>query len=132
MTKTRLLASLALLANLIGSILVTLSFQATSSDFRLITAHWSMRERKPSETVKSYAICANNNALAIGSDDGSVGLGMHGCPDWENGRPSAVVTAEHPWMLYAGLILSIIGFLGQLLLILFTPAPTVSVKTPAE
>jgi hypothetical protein len=116
--RTRLWTSLALLANLVGTFLVTLSFQATSSDFRLVTARgYNIFGAAPSPGNTAYAICVNNYTLAATDSSGSVGIGIHNCPNWVNARPSAVVTAEYPSLLYLGLILSMAGFLIQLVLV---------------
>ncbi len=118
MTKgMRAWGSLALFANLLGTILVTLSFQATSSDFRFVTArNSSVMPGSPSQGATAYAICVNNYTLAVTDSKGSVGIGVRNCPNWENAHPAAIVTAEYPWLLYLGLVLSILGFLIQFIL----------------
>lgn len=94
----------ALLLNLAGTGLIASSFAATSSDFRLITA--------PGSTA--YAICAQNYVLAVTDARGGLIVGTHNCPNWDKSSPAAVAVAEHPWMLWLGLIMSALGFLIQL------------------
>jgi hypothetical protein len=90
--------------------------QATSSDFRLVTAKgYNAFSNLPDPGSTAYAICVNNYILAMTDSKGSVAIGKHNCPNWESARPSAVVTAEYPTLLYIGLLLSALGFLIQFL-----------------
>ena len=115
MREDPLWARIALLLNLAGTILLALSFQATSSDFRLVTAHNQNLVGQPAPGASVYAICVNNFVLAATDSVSGTSLGNDHCPDWENADPSAVVTAEHPNWLYIGLVLSALGFFIQLL-----------------
>ena len=92
----------ALLCNFLGAILLFLSFQATSSDFRLITA-----------SNGDAALCANGRALLIQKEKGyALGIGQM-CPEWEHARPAAIVNLELPWLANLGFILTLIGFVLQ-------------------
>jgi hypothetical protein len=95
----------ALLLNLSGTIVLFYSFQATSSDFRLVTAPRQKgpqpraavvagRGGTPSET--QYALCVNNYTLLSSDASSGVRFAYPGCPSWENARPAAVVSIEHP------------------------------------
>jgi hypothetical protein len=117
------LARLALFLNLAGAILLALSFSATSSDFRLITARDTDVFGKPSPGHTAYAICANNYTLAITDSAGGLGMGIRNCPNWDKSYPAALVIADHPVWLQIGLALAIFGFLIQLL--------TVATNAPA-
>jgi len=97
----------ALGINLAGTAILFFSFQATSSDIKLVTA-----PSKISPTEKQYAICADGRALIISSGDG-VAIGMHNCPNWENARPAAVVNIEHPTFVGIGFGMILLGFLLQ-------------------
>jgi hypothetical protein len=110
-------ARIALLLNLAGTILLALSFQATSSDFRLVTALGYDLNGKVATGVTAYALCVNDYTLLVTDSARGVGIGHKGCPNWESSRPSAVVTSEHPLFLYLGLGCSAIGFFMQLLII---------------
>jgi hypothetical protein len=107
-------ACFALLLNLAGTRLIASSFAATSSDFRLITAPDTDVTGKPAPGSTAYAICAQNYVLAVTDARGGLIVCTHNCPNWDKSSPAAVVVAEHPWMLWLGLIMSALGFLIQL------------------
>jgi len=91
----------ALLLNLLGTILLTLSFQATSSNIRIISG----------PDGKSL-ICIGEAAI---SDIGhGLGIGIP-CPNSPTARPIAIVTVEKPTLLYLGFFIFAIGFLIQLI-----------------
>ena len=94
----------ALLCNLLGTVMLFMSFQATSSDLKLVTT-------KDGRT----ALCVNNHALAVSLPNGGIGIGMSSCPDWENARPAAVVNFEHPIFVSMGFAFITLGFLLQFL-----------------
>lgn len=98
----------ALVANLAGAILLFLSFQATSSNFRLI-----------STKDGNHAICVQNTALVIKTPTG-YGVGWAECPDWKDSRPAAIVNFEHPILVTIGFAMLSLGFLLQILAI---PSP---------
>jgi hypothetical protein len=98
----------ALLANLAGTVLLFYSFQATSSDFRLVTV--------PSEIFsdqKQYALCVNNYVIISSDGRNGVLFGHAGCPSWDNAKPAAVVNIEHPFFEGLGFFLLISGFALQ-------------------
>lgn len=97
----------ALLLNLVGTILLFYSFQATSSDMKLVTA-----PSKLFPSQKQYAICVNNFALLL-TDGNSLLMGAHGCPNWADAKPAAVVNIEHPTFVEIGFILLVCGFVLQ-------------------
>ena len=117
----------ALLLNLAGTIILFYSFQATSSDFRLVTAPYVPSPRplnssggmlpnrfiRPLAGTKQYALCVNNYTLIASDASSSIRLGLVGCPSWENAKPAAVVNIEHPTFEGFGFILLIIGFTLQ-------------------
>jgi hypothetical protein len=100
---------IALFLNLAGTIVLFYSFQATSSDFRLVTAPVKLGQLAPPNNIvvgqpgnlhpgdKQYALCINNYTLL--STDASSGIHMAypGCPSWENAKPAAVVNLEYPF-----------------------------------
>ena len=92
----------ALACNLFGAILLFLSFQATSSNFRLITDKWG-----------DSALCVDNRLLIEALVNGGFKVGAADCPAFENGKPVAVVTIELPWLAYTGFVLTLIGFMLQ-------------------
>jgi hypothetical protein len=112
----------ALLLNLAGTIILFYSFQATSSDFKLVVAPYVpppprvlpngqiLPNRFPSYGTKQYALCVNNYTLIASDASSSIMMGHAGCPNWENARPAAVVNIEHPTFEGIGFALLIIGF----------------------
>jgi hypothetical protein len=112
------LARIALALNIAGTILLALSFQATSSDFRFITAQGYDHYGKLSPGNTAYAVCIQDYAVILTDTVTGTLLGSaRRCPDWQQALPSAVVTAEHPSFLWKGLGLSAIGFFIQLLMV---------------
>jgi hypothetical protein len=89
--------------NLAGSVLLFLSFQATSSNVKIVTT-------KDGRT----ALCVDGRGL-IESGARGFGVGMSKCPDWENAKPAAVVNIEYPFMVTLGFSLTLAGFLIQYL-----------------
>ena len=104
MFATRGWMRFALLCNFLGAILLFLSFQATSSNFKLITA-----------SDGSSALCVNNRAMMTARPDGGWSIGGGTCPEWEHARPAAVVNSEHPIFVTLGFVLTVLGFLLQFL-----------------
>jgi hypothetical protein len=102
----------ALFLNLVGTALLFYSFQATSSDFKLVTA---TTKSAVAGEIKQYALCVNNYTLLETNGRTGVGIGMHSCPGWENARPAAVVNIEHPAFEGLGFVLLLLGFLIQYL-----------------
>jgi len=126
-------ARIALLLNLVGTILLALSFQATSSDFRLVTAKdmWVPGNSPilgrggmmgPSHFVSVFALCTHDRTLiAEGADfpgaPPALILSAPGCPDSDNAKAAAVVNTEHPRFLELGLTANACGFFIQLLIV---------------
>lgn len=111
-------ARAALLLNLAGTILLALSFQATSSALNFVTGHDVNIKGQSVPGSKTFLLCYGNDLIA-GAD--STGYNAYGgylhCGQSNDSKPAAVVNAEHPWMLFAGLILSAVGFFLQFLII---------------
>ncbi|WP_186214221.1 hypothetical protein [Burkholderia gladioli] len=117
MTKLKATQAFALSLNLLGTILFAWSFQATSSDFRLVTTKNYTSPDSNYILSTAYAICVNNYALAVTDSTNGILLGARNCPDWQHARPAAVVTSEHPLAFLLGLYVTMAGFLIQLLLV---------------
>ena len=114
--------------NLAGTALLFYSFQATSSDFRLVTAV-SQSAIMPGG-LKQYALCVNDyTLLETDSADGGVEIAKKGCPDWEHSKPAAVVNIEHPILEGLGFITLLAGFLLQYLSV---PQPKTIAQIRAE
>ena len=108
----------ALLCNLLGTVLLFLSFQATSSNLVL--------KRAPDG---STAVCIGRLGLFV-VRPGETGMGIAGaCPAWPNARPTAVVNIEKPYMVTLGFILTSLGFLLQVLAI---PSPKTIAQMRAD
>jgi hypothetical protein len=110
--STRKWQQRALLLNLVGTALLFFSFQATSSDFRLVTA--KSDSALAGQQVR-YALCVNNYTLIETDAKGRTGLGEYGCPSWADAKPAAVVNIEHPKFVGLGFLILVAGFLLQLL-----------------
>jgi hypothetical protein len=93
---------IALSLNLLGMVLLFLSFQATSSNFRFVTT----------PDNKDY-ICIQNEAFFMHPHDGGFSMGSFPCP--QDARAAAIVNAEHPSFIFIGFACSALGFLLQLL-----------------
>jgi hypothetical protein len=100
----------ALILNLLGTALLFYSFQATSSDFKLVTA------KSDSATGGTlYALCVDNYTLLATDAHSGILMGHKECPSWDKARPAAVVNIEHPAFEGLGFILLLAGFLVQYL-----------------
>ena len=134
----------ALLLNLLGTIVLFFSFQATSSDFMLVTAPNAGENRRflipdnmPPELKKNqlplsksiYALCINGNALFTTDAAGTVIWGAGRCPALTYAKPAAVVNTEHPRFEGFGFALVILGFGIQFLAI---PKPETTAHLRAE
>jgi hypothetical protein len=96
----------ALVLNLLGTLLLFFSFQATSSNVRIVKA-------SDGET----AFCVDNRALMVGLPNGGVAIGLPRNPicSLENSRAIAVVNIEHPILVTMGFLILSAGFLLQFL-----------------
>ncbi len=104
----------ALLLNLLGSALLFLSFQATSSKVKIVTT-----------SDGRTAMCMDHTALFVAQGSGFI-IGT-GCPEMENSRPVAVVTIERPFLVTLGFTLITLGFLLQYLAVP-TPKTTAQIR----
>jgi len=103
---SRVWQRIALFSNLLGAVLLFLSFQATSSNIRMLTT-----------SDGRTAMCVQNRGTLITFPDGKIVIGESKCPDWEHSRPAAVVSIEHPLFVTIGFVLTALGFLLQFLAI---------------
>jgi hypothetical protein len=94
---------IALFFNLAGTVLLFLSFQATSSNLIIKRA-----------SNGSTAMCIDQTGIAVTNPQGAWELGG-ACPDWPQARPTAVVNVERPYLITIGFILASLGFLLQVL-----------------
>jgi uncharacterized membrane protein len=101
---TRRWIRIALLCNLLGAVLLFLSFQAESSDIKVVTT----REG-------DVALCVNDRLLVKSQAYGGVTVGTVSCPEVENGKPAAIVNFDMPLLVDAGFFLIFIVFILQFL-----------------
>ena len=107
----------ALVLNLFGTTLLFFSFQATSSNVRILQA--------PSGIT---VFCVNRLAIFAAMPNGGLGIGLTGrgiCENPEQSRAIALVNIEHPTLVTIGFLTLVFGFLLQ-----FLSVP--SVKTIAQ
>jgi hypothetical protein len=109
MTIQHLVKSLAAIFGLAAGILLFYSLTITSSPF------------KPIVTVDGAHLCFNGKLLAAGYG-GPLVLSSDPCPGWDEGKPAALFSAEHPKFIRWGLFLLVISF-GLQLLDIGWPAP---------
>lgn len=112
---------LALTLNLIGTLALFFSFQATSSDFRLVSTSTG--------SLSQYSICIHDFTLLMTDGHSEVELGHQGCPT-ENNRPAAVVNTELPWLVSLGFVFGAAGFVIQILS--FKAQPTAVSPAPRQ
>jgi hypothetical protein len=109
------MAQLSAFLNLLGALLVFLSFQATSTDFFLVTT----KENKT-------ALCVGKSAMFVMGPGTSLLIGT-ACPEAMPGaRPTAVVNTDAPWLAILGWALLFVGFFFQLFSI-EAPKPNIPV-----
>lgn len=92
----------ALILNLAGTALLFFSFQATSSNVRIVVA-----------PDKSTTLCIDDVLLAGVLSDGRWEIGGK-CQNVPNSRAIAVVNIEHPILVTIGFLTLVLGFVLQL------------------
>lgn len=105
MLATRGWQKFALVLNLVGTILLFFSFQATSSNVKIVTTM----------DTHDTALCIEGRVLVEATGRGGYVIGGSKCPDWQNARPAAVVNIERPFMVTIGFLLLTAGFFFQYL-----------------
>lgn len=95
----------ALFLNLAGTILLFLSFQATSSNIKIVTTRDSF----------DTALCVEGRGIVVAMPRGEMAFNLPHCPDWNNAKPAAVVNIERPFLVTFSFSLLAIGFLLQYL-----------------
>jgi hypothetical protein len=99
---------IALVANLVGTVLLFWSFQATSSAFRLIRLDLG-------NSTFEYRICADEITISAVNTRGAIFMNMRPCPFSLDKRPVAIVTTEHQALVTVGFIFLLAGFFVQML-----------------
>jgi hypothetical protein len=98
---------LAAFSGLVSAFLLFYSLTFASSPF------------KPILTKDGAHLCFDGKLLAAGYG-GPLVLGSDPCPGWEEGKPAALVSTEHPAFVPWGLSLLALSFLLQLVDICFS------------
>ena len=97
------LARWSAVLSFVGSVVVFLSFQATSTSLLLVKG-----------TDKTTSFCVGDVAMLKLSADGK-GLSMATkCPLAEDSRPTAVVSTDLPWLSNLGWFILTVGFFMQI------------------
>ena len=115
----------ALILNLAGTALLFYSFQATSSNFRIVT----VKSQSVLGGAEKSALCVYGASMITMSANGPWSIGGGACPDWEHARAAAVVNIEHPMFEGLGFIALLAGFLLQYLSV---PQPRTIAQIRAE
>jgi hypothetical protein len=102
----------ALILNLAGTALLFYSFQATSSNFRLIT---KVENSAVAGKIEYSALCVYKLSLMQANAKGGWTINGGPCPDWEHSKAAAVVNIEHPFFESSGFVILLAGFLIQYL-----------------
>jgi hypothetical protein len=101
----------ALILNLLGTVALFYSFQATSSNFRLVTVK---TDSPVAGQFERSALCIyGHTMIEAGSERGVWSIGGGPCPDWEHSKAAAVVNIEHPMFESLGFTLVLMGFALQ-------------------
>jgi len=95
------LARLSAVLNIVGSILLFFSFQATSTKFLIV----------PTNDGRT-ALCVGSEAMFVVKPGGGIGIGTK-CPDSDKGKPAAVVNTECPVLAVIGFLMILGGFITQ-------------------
>jgi hypothetical protein len=93
------MAQLSAALNLLGSLLVFASFQATSTKLLLVTGNG-----------KEIAFCIGDRAVFGLSPDGRGMMMGYRCPTGDTAKPAAVVNTDAPWMAISGWMILAAGF----------------------
>jgi hypothetical protein len=109
--SNRIWQQFALILNLLGTVGLFYSFQATSSNFRLVT----VKTESALGSFEQSALCVYRHAMMTATLPGGWSIGGGPCPDWEHSKAAAVVNIEHPFLEGLGFSLLLAGFLLQYL-----------------
>ena len=96
---------IAALSGLASAFLLFYSLSIASSPFR------------PVLTKDGAHLCFDGKPVAAGYG-GPLGLSSESCPGWDESKPAALVSTEHPSFVTWGLCLLVLSFLFQLIDIL--------------
>jgi hypothetical protein len=100
------LVRVALAMNALGAILLFYSFQATSSNIRLVT----VQDQSVLGGIEKSALCVYGMSMMTVVKGGMWSIGGGPCPDWEHSKAAAVVNIENPAFVTLGFILTFLGF----------------------
>lgn len=118
------LEAAALILNFAGTLLLSYSFQASSSDFRMTKLEYApvgMRINNPPQHAPLYSICVKNEAILAHDNSSAIIVGNNdGCMSSDVNHV-AIVTSDHPWAARWGLILNMIGFALQAIFLVSRP-----------
>lgn len=115
----------ALILNLLGSVALFYSFQATSSNIKLV----SVKTNSALGSYEQSALCVYGKSMMTATQTGGWTIGGGPCPDWEHAKAAAVVNIEHPALEGIGFLLLVAGFLMQYLAV---PQPKTIAQMRAE
>lgn len=106
----------ALFLNLLGAVVLFLSFQATSSDFKIVVTKGV--DGNGDSKLFGYGVCVGKDMVMYANpNSGIVGWGGTKCVGFSSRsvHPVAIVTSENRWFAAIGFLLTAAGFLIQYL-----------------
>ena len=107
------------LLSIAGTFLLVFSLQVTSTNFTIVTTQDG-----------NSALCVGKEAMFVVKQGGGIGIGAR-CPEWETGKPAAVINTEHPNFVTIALFLLIAGFVMQLISI-FKPIQKIETQIDGD
>jgi hypothetical protein len=116
MSKYQMARASAIL-NLVGAVLLFVSFQATSTDFMLVSTKDGRQ-----------ALCVGKRAMFVMEPNYHTGIGVATCPNDPDAKPAAVINTDEPWLAKLGWLLIVVGFIFQWASIEPPQAPVVRVS----
>jgi hypothetical protein len=111
------MAKVSAILNLLGALLLFVSFQAASTDFMLVSTKGGRQ-----------ALCVGKQAMFVVDPGYRVGVGVAECPSGADAKPTAVVNTDKPWLAKLGWFLIVAGFIFQWISIEPPQAPIVRIS----
>jgi hypothetical protein len=115
--SNRKVQQFALILNLLGTVTLFYSFQATSSNLKVVTFN------------DRTALCIYGQTMIMTGKNGMQMFGQEPCPDGPTTKAFAVVNIEHPIFVWVGFLSLFLGFVIQVFAV---PRPQTEAMMRAE